>query len=888
MGRRRIGGMSWAALTGLLLLAGQASARPPGSPHPVRSALPLVGLALVVAAGGLGTRILKRQRGGVRAGTPPKAAAPGPTERVAAHLPHPPGLALARSPEADGPTAQPLEFPAEPPEELLDFARALANPGGRAAIVGHPGSGRRHQARAVASLASTPGSRPPLAVHLDASRGFTDLALQLLAWQQAQGAPAALSEGETLNELIRRSKPRAPGSLLLVLENLPSEQAGQALEQRLSQLLPPWCGRLVTQRNLTETGGSCLPLDGLPEPAALALLRGPAPLGAPQEQACRELVHRTAGLPLPLIWLARASRRQGPSFWSEMLARHRALEAEALAPLAARSPLAETPGCASLLLALWRDLAAPAQRLGLLLGAMAPTPVPTELLDLCRSLEPASAPPEGLEELEKAGLVAIRPPAAGQPEVLEIHGLVHAFLRVQRRLDPEGDALARATLLLALGRHAHGHIPTGLPLAERLPLAPLLPHLREVVTRERRQRPEAELIWPVLGLGRLLEGLEGDEDTRLLQACLEISESVLGPDHPDTAVALLNLAAMYDNAANGDARAEALLVRALALRRSCFGDEDPATMAAQARLGMVIAGRGERERAIPLLEEALAARERRQGSLHPDLLGSLERLMGLQEAHGAHARAERLGRRILEIQEKLLEDDLPERAVILQRLGHLQELQGQPQRAESYYRSALEGLRAHFGQDDPALAPLLGRLGGLALGRGEEQQAEQHFRHALALVPNDQPEAARWLQDLARLHQGRGELAEAERLSREALSLRERTVGPWHPETASALNQLAWLRSQGQAAGEALTLCERALAIRRRSLGSHHLETASSLNTLAALHEQANDPEEALALYQEALDITETQLGPDHPGSRTVRANLRSCRALVEQLRQAS
>jgi hypothetical protein len=42
-------------------------------------------------------------------------------------------------------------------------------------------------------------------VHLDASRGFTDLALQLLAWQQAQGAPAALSEGETLNELIRRS-----------------------------------------------------------------------------------------------------------------------------------------------------------------------------------------------------------------------------------------------------------------------------------------------------------------------------------------------------------------------------------------------------------------------------------------------------------------------------------------------------------------------------------------------------------------------------------------------------------------------------------------------------------------------------------------------------------
>lgn len=840
----------------------------------------MVGLALVVVAGGLGTRVLKRQRGGPR---PPLH----PT-RIGEQLP--PTQPPRRLPpsQAPLPTPEVRERLPEDHGEVDKLAKTLAKPGARAAIVGPPGSGRRHQARALAALSNDPGSQVPQAVALDASRGFTDLALQLLAWQQAQPAPSALSEGETLNELIRRSGPRAPGGLLLVLENLPSEQGGQALEQRLSQLLPPGCGRLVTQRNPTETGGTCLLLDGLAEPAALALLRGPAPLSPPEEGACRELVQRTAGLPLPLTWLARASQRGGPSFWSDMLARHRALEPEALAPLAARSPLAETPGCATLLLALWRDLAAPAQRLGLLLGAMAHAPVPTELLDHCRSLDPASAPPEGLEALERAGLVTIRPRAAGQPEVLEIHGLVHAFLRVQRRLDPEGDAWARSTLLLALGRHAHGHIPTGLPPAERLPLAPLLPHLREVVNRERRQRPEAELIWPALGVGRLLEGLEGDEDSRLLQACLEICESVLGPDHPDTAVALLNLAAMYDNAANGDPRAEALLLRALALRRSVFGDEDPATMAAQARLGMVLAGRGERERAIPLLEEALAARERRQGSLHPDLLGPLERLMVLQEAHGAHARAERLGRRILEIQEQWLGADHPERAAILQRLGHLQELQGQPQRAETFYRSAIEGLRAHFGQDDPALAPLLGRLGALALGRGEEQQAEHHYRHALALLPNDQPEAARWLQDLARLHQGRGELAEAERLSREALSLRERTVGPWHPDTATALNELAWLLSQRQAPGEALALCERALAIRRRTLGSHHLETAASLNTLAALHEQANDPEEALALYQEALEITETQLGPDHPGSRTVRANLRSCRALVEQVREAS
>jgi tetratricopeptide (TPR) repeat protein len=775
----------------------------------------------------------------------------------------------------------------ETPKELVPLAEALATGGTRAAIVGPPGSGRRHQARTLAALLARSNSGLLQTVPLDASHGFTDLALQLLAWQQAQASPPPFCEGEILSEQVRRHGQRGQ-AVLLVLENLPSEEGGQALERRLAQALAPWCRRLVTQRNATETGGACLVLGALPEPEALALLRSPAPLTSPEDNARRELVHRIAALPLALTWLARAAQQGAPDFWSTLLARHRALEAEALAPLPTRSPLADAPGCAPLLLALWRDLAEPAQRLGLLLGAMGPAPVPRELLDFCSAIAPDVAPQEGLAPLEQAGLVTVRPQAPGQAEALEIHALVHSFLRVQRRLDPAADSSARATVLLALGRLAHGQIAAGLPLAERLPLAPLLPHLREVVNRERRQRPDQELLWPVLGIGRLLEGLEGDEDSRLLQACLDICESVLGPDHPDTGVALLNLAALHDNAAPGDPRAELLLLRALELRRTCFGDGDPATMAAQARLGMVLAARGERERAIPLLEEALAAREQRQGSHHPDLLGPLNRVMAVQQAHGAHARAERLGRRILEIQEQQFGADHPERAPILQRLGHLQELQGQPQRAEGYYSRALEALRNHLGPNDPSLAPLLGRLGSLALGRGEAHQAEEHFRQALAVLPGDQPEAGRWLQDLARLHQGRGELAEAERCSREALALLERTLGPWHPETASTLNELGWLRSQRQAPAEALSLCERALGIRRRSLGSHHLETASSLNTLAALHEQANDPEEALALYQEALEITETQLGADHPATRTVRANLRNCSDRVDQLRQAS
>lgn len=878
---------------------------------PPSSALPLGGLAVALVAGGLGLRQLQRRKPAPISSVRPLAPR-APQPRRQAHPSQEPFPSPSAS--SDNPVDSPVDSPVggavgesnglsihrsaeanaganagaatECGEELQALARDLVRPGARLAILGAPGSGRRHRARAVAAATAALETPPASVVVLDASRGFTDLALQLLSWQQSLPTPPALVEGETLRELVRLGGNR--GDLLLVLHNLPCDAEGQALERWLAGALGQGCRRLVTQKNASERAGACLELEGLPEPVALSLVCGPHRLSGHQDPACRALLHRLAALPLPLTWLARAAQAGQPLDWSAWLARHQSLESDALAGLPSRSPLAESPGIAALLLLLWQRLPEPARQLGLLLGAMAAAPIPTELLDLCAALEPAFTPEAGLPPLERAGLLTIQAETPARGAVVEIHPLVHAFLRQQRRLGGPVEPMARITLLRALGHLAHGRIPAGLTVLERLPLAPLLPHLREAVNRERRQQPEAELLWPVLAIGRLLEGLEGDEDSRLLEACLEICESQLGPDHPDTAVALLNLAALYDNTANGDPRAEALLRRALAVRSHSFGEEDPSTAAIQARLGVVLAGRGEREQAISLLEQALAVREDRQGPHHPDLLGPLTRLMALQEAHGAHARAERLGRRILEIQEQALGPDDPGRAATLQRLGQLQELQGHPERATSFYSRALEELQRQLGAHDPALAPLLGQLGSLALARGEEQLAEHHVRQALALLPAGQPEAARWLQDLARLHQGRGELAEAERLSRQALALRERSLGAWHPETANALNALAWLLSERQEPDEALVLCRRALAIRRRSLGSHHLETASSLNTLAALHEQADDPEEALLLYQEALEITETQLGPDHPGTRTVRANLRNCSARLEQQRQVS
>lgn len=907
-------GRRWAALLGVLVLAGagwsaQQLANPPASPAagpaagaPGRGvtawALPIGGLALgLLTAGGLVGRRRARQRDWpLPATSVPATVRRAPTDATV--------LPPARDPEAARAAARPVQSPAAQatlPQavaaelagaaERAEIARFLAEPGARLAICGPVGSGRRFLAEAFATAEAT--RFPAGTLRLDGSRSFAEAGLQLLSGLRAHGASAPLSEGETLQELLRRSWrawPAAAASVraaesaaLLVLTDLPSDEAGRALEQRLSRDLPASIRRLVSQRSATEAGGPCLPLGAMAEPEALRLLRGTAPLAPAQERACHALVVACGGLPFSLALLARRAACGGPVDWQQTLERLQELDPEARAGLAPRSPLSETPLAAALLLALWQELDGTAQRLALLLGAMGPASVPIALLDQCAARHPQVAPwPAGLGALQNAGLVNLEGAA------LRLHPLVRQFLRGQGRREAEPDAAAREVLVAALAHEVHGRLAAELSLEQRLELAPLLPHLREVLLRERRRLPEAELLWPAIAVGRLLEGLEAEDDGRLLQHCLEICEAVLGPDHPDTGVALTNLAAFHDAAGTGDARAEALLGRALAVRQRCFGIDHPATAAALARLAQVLAGRGELERAIPLLEQALAVRERIQGARHPDLLAPLHRLMDLQEAHGAHARAERLARQVLEIQQQQLGDDHPELATTLLRLGQLQEQQGRPEQAETLYEQALALVGGPAPLDRSAAAAILGRLGGLALARGDETAAEQRYRSALALLAGDQPEAGRWLQDLARLHLGRGDLEEAERLTRELLALRERTAGPWHPLTAGVLNELAWLLSQRQPSEESLRLCERALAIRRRHLGAHHLETAASLNTLATLHEQHNDCETALELYQQALEISEQQLGPDHPASRTVRANLRSCCDRVDRDRQAS
>ncbi|MFL5665310.1 MAG: tetratricopeptide repeat protein [Ktedonobacteraceae bacterium] len=103
----------------------------------------------------------------------------------------------------------------------------------------------------------------------------------------------------------------------------------------------------------------------------------------------------------------------------------------------------------------------------------------------------------------------------------------------------------------------------------------------------------------------------------LLQRALAISEQVLGPEHPNTALNLNNLAALYRSQGKYE-QAEPLYERALAISEQVLGPEHPETATSLNNLAAFYDNQGDYEHAKPLYERTLAIMEKTLGSNHPN------------------------------------------------------------------------------------------------------------------------------------------------------------------------------------------------------------------------------------------------------------------------------
>jgi tetratricopeptide (TPR) repeat protein len=286
------------------------------------------------------------------------------------------------------------------------------------------------------------------------------------------------------------------------------------------------------------------------------------------------------------------------------------------------------------------------------------------------------------------------------------------------------------------------------------------------------------------------------------------------------AARLLNQAGFYLYERGRYTDVEPLFKRALAIRGIALGPEHPDTAASVNNMAVLYRAQGKYPNAEPLFERALAIWEKTLGPGHPYVATSLHNLGRLYRAQGKFAKAEPLYLRALAIRERVLGPKHPDVSPSLNDLALLYREQGQYAKAESLFERAL-AIRETLGADHPDVGASLNDLALLHHERGQYAKAEPLYERALAILENalgpEHPKVATTLNDLARLYRTQGQYERAEPLFERALAILEKGLGPEHPNVATSLENYALLLRNMGRSEEADPLEARARAIRTKS-----------------------------------------------------------------------
>jgi tetratricopeptide (TPR) repeat protein len=267
---------------------------------------------------------------------------------------------------------------------------------------------------------------------------------------------------------------------------------------------------------------------------------------------------------------------------------------------------------------------------------------------------------------------------------------------------------------------------------------------------------------------------------------LAIREKSLGPDHPDVARNLNNLALVYwDRGRYADA--EPLYMRALAIWENTLGADHPNVAQSLNNLAIMYRDQGRYAEVEALHTRSLAIFEKALGPDDPNVALSLDNLGVVYRDIGRHADAIPLHARALAIFEKALGPEHPSVAYSMSNLGNAYREQGRYAEAQPLLTRALATLEAALGPERPDVAQSLNNLAKLFARQGRLADAESLLNRALGIWESagesDHPAVAEGLSSLASVYLDQGRGAEARSLYARALELRERVLTPEHPLT---------------------------------------------------------------------------------------------------------
>jgi eukaryotic-like serine/threonine-protein kinase len=257
--------------------------------------------------------------------------------------------------------------------------------------------------------------------------------------------------------------------------------------------------------------------------------------------------------------------------------------------------------------------------------------------------------------------------------------------------------------------------------------------------------------------------------------------------------------------------------RALLLRRTAFGPDDPQVAETLSLLGHVHLARGERKEALARFEQAHAVGEKALGPAHPKVAVALDET----------------GRVLLEL--------------------------GDARRALERHQTALTRLEAAVGGEHRLVATVLVNLGNAQAALGDPRAALGSHRRAEGIVLRtlgpEHPRMALVLTSIGNALVDAGKRREALVPYRRALALQEKVYGAKHPAVAATLFNLGETHLKLAEHARALDHYQRAMSIWDEALGADHYLRAYGLTGLGEACVGLGRNTEARAHLERALDI---------------------------------
>lgn len=419
-------------------------------------------------------------------------------------------------------------------------------------------------------------------------------------------------------------------------------------------------------------------------------------------------------------------------------------------------------------------------------------PIPRSLLfasvqQQASTLEDEMTFEDALQRLTSLGLLEDL-----ENQMLRLHRLLVAFTRMH--LGATGQQVRSAVEQALLNA-----ISQPLEESDFAALLPLQPHLY-AVTDAAKQREDEQAAALCKASGAYIMKLGNYKQAGpYLQRALDIREHILGPEHPDTALSLHDMAELYFY--QGDyVHAYLYLERTIAIQEKALNAEHPDLAWSRHDLGVLYATSGEYERAQPLFQQARLSYEKIYGLEHPKTAWVLNNLASAYANQGLYDEARPLYEKVLAIRQKTLGPDHPDTAWILTGLANFYASQGLYDVAKPLYEQALAIDKKALGSEHPDTAAVLNNLANCYTYLEQYDEARSLYEQALAIrqkvLGPDHPDTALTHNDLANFYAYQEQYDEARSHYEQALAIIEKVLGPEHPNAITVRNNLASLIAQ--------------------------------------------------------------------------------------------